>query len=668
MATGVELVALVIALVAFVVALLQMMQQYGSSSSSAKVNAAAIGSWASKNRLRWSAWEWKFHCEYRRPHLSSEIVIDKLHLSGLALAKLSSALGPFNPTQHFEFSDSRDGLRLVSRPHLIIQRDDDPEGPEVSINNLPWRFRRAARSLEKAFVMSFTRPMPCRASWCELTQDIGIDLDDLPSDAYLDAGAIPSTLDAPYMEIRLSDLVRLGFLLNMEVMEVDEQKHVVNMTSPHCFIATRDMEGVGKVAHYSGTAAGIQPPTRLANSLELSVLLDTASGKIQVGDSRGPWSYWGYNSVDAVLAAVINSEDRKGGSWQEIRIKDAMASLEGDSHRQWRGKWSKPTVPSTAFLLSLCGNMAVANSFPHQLLRWAPEPRRAACIAASDLVDRTIGFIQAPPNLFRVIKQMDVNILKAGKYKAADNYGCEFGGLRSWLSTNMSEFTLRVSGCWQVSALTNSVPILIQLLPILREGHLDRNWCEMYDSDTLPPQAYLDAKNEKSNAYQDLTSEDTSLSANSLLWMQISMLDTWIAQRIDIMVGETGLDEVAVPSDMKNASSCARRAQDLKQTTGWKLSRMQFTRQYLLSLAEGVTGTERIAVSCMAIGFDPDGAAPALGQSSWSNMAFGKAEDWAAIDAVLTLRSLLMITRLEHMHDSSALLRLQRFDPVVLLA
>jgi len=254
-------------------------------------------------------------------------------------------------------------------------------------------------------------------------------------------------------------------------------------------------------------------------------------------------------------------------------------------------------------------------------------------------------------------------------YRVASNYGCEHGGLRGWLSANLAEFTYGVTKCWNVSDTTDNVPILAQLRPILKEGIIDREWCEKYDAKT----SFLHddrgkMNNEKGDFNRFRISDDNSgpgwsMTANSVLWMQIMMLDTWIGRRIDIMLG-TDLEEVAVPSDQKKASACQRKAQDLKQTTGWKMSRMQFTRQYLVRLAEG-GGSERRAVSCMASGLTrPE---PSLGQSSWSDMPFGKAQDWAAIDAVLTLRALLMYTRLERMNDSSVLLRLQKFDPVVRL-
>jgi len=390
------------------------------------------------------------------------------------------------------------------------------------------------------------------------------------------------------------------------------------------------------------------------------LLCSAAAGRIQVGDSKGPMSYWGYNSVDTVLAAVLKKSS--GPKWEEIDISETMSDLEGDSHSQWKGHWSDPTVPVAAFLLSICGSMAVANSFPHQFLEWGPNLRHSACVASFDLIDRTIGFIDAPSNIFRIIREKDISIFHGNNYKSASNYGCEHGGIRGWLSTNHAEFTYRISLCWNVSGTTDNIPILSQLRLVLKEGAINRDWCENYDANASF--LHADRGNEKSDFNRARGSDDNSgpgwsMSANSLLWMQITMLDTWIGRRIDIMTG-AALEEVAIPSGQKEASACQHSASDLKQTTGWKASRMQFTRQYLIKLAEG--GVAGRAVSCMA-------SSPELflGQSSWSDMPFGKAQDWAAIDAALTLRSILMFARLERMNDSSVLLRLQRFDPIVRL-
>ena len=59
--------------------------------------------------------------------------------------------------------------------------------------------------------------------------DLGLDLDKLPGTGELiDAETIPSALDAPPLQIRMSDLIQFGFLLQMTVVEANELKRVLS--------------------------------------------------------------------------------------------------------------------------------------------------------------------------------------------------------------------------------------------------------------------------------------------------------------------------------------------------------------------------------------------------------------------------------------------------------
>jgi hypothetical protein len=92
----------------------------------------------------------------------------------------------------------------------------------------------------------------------------------------------------------------------------------------------------------------------------------------------------------------------------------------------------------------------------------------------------------------------------------------------------------------------------------------------------------------------------------------------------------------------------------------WKRSRVTFTMYYLERLAVGVGGR---GTSCMT----PDGER--LDSSrGWSHMPVGRASDWADVDAVLTLRAVVMMARLELMKNSDALLDLQEMDPMLQMA
>ncbi|KAJ6540735.1 hypothetical protein B0H19DRAFT_1269281 [Mycena capillaripes] len=99
-------------------------------------------------------------------------------------------------------------------------------------------------------------------------------------------------------------------------------------------------------------------------------------------------------------------------------------------------------------------------------------------------------------------------------------------------------------------------------------------------------------------------------------------------------------------------------------TTGYKRCRVQFIRHYLARLAEGthaVKGEFQVGVSCMS----PGGG---LGIEGWQEMPKGDATDWAILDAALSLRAVMMVTRLELLHNTDIFLELRELDPMIRMA
>ncbi|TFK50305.1 hypothetical protein OE88DRAFT_235379 [Heliocybe sulcata] len=653
MGVSVDSIALVVAFVALVIAVLQVVQQYASSSSArGKVNTASIGLWSKKNKFRWSFWEWKLRVSYARISLRTEDAIDSLIEQRNRYSELLNSMPHIQTAQYMEVADGPLGPRVNGMPKLKLYRRDQEGRGEVALRSLPWRERRQVAVAQKMLELQYARTPPRKATWYNLMVDVGLDMDHLPSDGYLDAETIPSSIDSPTMQIHLSDLIQFGVLMHMKIVSVDEYQRDIQMTGRHCNISTRYQEGVGQLSRYSGLAPHIQPQCRVCSPPELKMCLRTASGVIQVGDAMASMTDWGYNSVELVMRAARGKSSHS--DWQEISIKEVMAGLEGDSDAKWGGRWTSPTVPPLPFILSICGSMAVANSFPHTLLTsWTQEERRKSCKAAMAQVQATVGFVEIPSTAFDSMRKGDNNLLVTDDFKVANNYGCEFGGLRSWVTCNLSEFTYRFAQCWPVEGVTDSVPILARLHNLLRDGTLDRKWCEEYDQDA-GYSGVTGAKNATDSG------DHWRMTAAPLLWLQITMLDSWIGRRADMIVDEHGREEVSVPTDIYRATLCAQKALNLKPTTGWKQSRMDFTLLYLRCLADGAGGK---ATSCMS----PE---PRAGEETagWDGMSCGTPRDWAAIDAVLTLRAFLLHLRLELMNDSSVLLRLRRFDPVVNLA
>lgn len=247
------------------------------------------------------------------------------------------------------------------------------------------------------------------------------------------------------------------------------------------------------------------------------------------------------------------------------------------------------------------------------------------------------------------------------KIKTNTSFLGEKGGIRGWLCTNLAEFTRRMTMCWSVDYRENrrisKVPMLPQLslklkgtcqklfspvLTRLKGGVVNDAWVDAYE--TRPDEG-----------------DNWRMTANSLLWLQIMLLDTWLAENVDILMGAVPR-EVVVPATPAEAKECAENALKCPQdSTAWNPARMRFVRLWLRKLVKGSAGGE--GMSYLSTGRQiPE-------KDRWLNMRDGSdpgvledKERWRLTDAVLTLRAVLMYVRLKQMNDSSKLLELRKFD------
>jgi hypothetical protein len=239
------------------------------------------------------------------------------------------------------------------------------------------------------------------------------------------------------------------------------------------------------------------------------------------------------------------------------------------------------------------------------------------------------------------------------EYKLANNWGAEFGGIRAWSMSSGAEFVKMVSLCWEVDSQAEEVPILGDLRALLQEGGLTPTWGKKYTS--------------KLKRFSD-EQPGWKAEAQTLCWIQCMMLDTWIARRVDLLMSGV-TDEASVPVDSVTAKNCAKMAvagdDEFKgKTTGWKRCRAAFSSHYLTRLADGIIEVDTgapVGVSCMS----PAGGKGATG---WKEMPKGSPNDWATLDAVLSLRAVVMATRLELMYNTDVFLELLEFDPMIRMA
>ncbi|KAJ7130687.1 hypothetical protein C8R46DRAFT_1142097 [Mycena filopes] len=660
MASSTETTAFVVALVALTIALFQVIQQYmGTSVIRNKVGRAAIGVWAEKNRHRINLAEWKLSVDYLQPTITWE---DVYHCLDAQEDEENSILRPLRGKYHASEAQSLvvrpQGMQFRTDPGLRLRRvPSDPEAgsPDVPLDSLPWIERLIVRKYTRLLARrSAPRRRPVTATWMNLLVAlVGNPLDltqHISESSYLDADSIPSTSDNPTIYVQLSSLIQFGALLDMEIVgDPDLKRPTIHMRGRFCSIVTQEESGLGVVGRYYHSSPLYVHDMQTATPSELGTLVRHAQGNIWVGDSSAPMARWGYNSVNVMFARVTASQSE---DWFQMGILPSFREqCENDTHPQWAGKWNHPATNRVPFLLSFCGNPAVANSFPHSLLQeWPNDQRRLASAAAYNVINQGKGFIQAPPGFCASLHK--AHIIR-NEYKLASNWGAEHGGVRGWAITSGAEFVKLVCPFWQVDGQSEQVPILPEFREIMETGRLDTHWGKTYDSSINR----FSGENKEWEPY-----------AGTLCWIQETMLDTWIAPRADLLVqGVT--DEAAIPVDSGTANKYAYLAVQgdptKGRTTGWKRSRALFIRDYLARLADGRTDNHgaQVGVSCMS-----PGNGGTLGEDGWADMPVGNASDWAALDAVLTLRAVLMATRFELMYNTDVLLDLQQFDPMIRMA
>ncbi|KAJ7132425.1 hypothetical protein C8R44DRAFT_664842 [Mycena epipterygia] len=653
MTSSMELTAFVVTFVVLGISLLQFIQQYMATSIlRSKIGRAVIGVWADANKRRgFDFSEYKIRVTYLEPTLTWERVEECFERQNRDESAILSQL-----LDRYSIGSSvgvrkmiAQGTKFVKPLELVLRPKGDRETQNtVPFDSLPPADRRLVRKYEQLIRdRDQPRRMPCTATWSNMMAAlVGNPLDLTHGlSSYRDADSIASTLDNPTMHIHFSDLVACGTVLDMEVMSVDLHKPKLQMSGRHCNITTQELSGVGVIARYSCEPNHLHL-LEFCKADEIHALVMMAKGFVKIGDFRANMTAWGYNSVDAVFEAIITRAETEDWSQNGLTTDAVRKRLEGDTDIQWGGKWSAPATTRVGFLLTACGNPAVANSFPHSLLtEWPDSARHLVSRTAWNLINQGVGFIESPPHLCASLNSKRV---VQNHYKLTKKGGAESGGVRGWSMGTGAEFVRQVSDCWIVAGQTEQVPILAELHKLIEEGHLSVEWGKGY------------------NANLNRNSKEFKAQADNLCWLQCMMLDTWIARQIDLLILKDA-DEAAVPVDVATANKCAAMAVSdtdhaKGRTTGWKKSRCKFTRYYLARLADGISWEDgRVGASCMS----PNGG---IGAAGWDGMPVGKPEDWATLDAVLSLRAVLMATRFELMYNTDVFLELQRFDPMIQMA
>ncbi|KAF5335857.1 hypothetical protein D9758_016703 [Tetrapyrgos nigripes] len=173
----VNLAALIIAGIAFIIALLQVIQQYLSTAQArGKVNRASIGQWNKLNRYRWSFRHWQIRVEYLQPTLKIDNVLDSAHLGEQLILKDVINAFPSRLRQKYTFGVSlhiEKGTRgqLLTRIKIDIT---DSSGKAVSM--LPKNLQGAKEHGEKRLQMlTKVASTHVKATWYNMMTDLVVD-------------------------------------------------------------------------------------------------------------------------------------------------------------------------------------------------------------------------------------------------------------------------------------------------------------------------------------------------------------------------------------------------------------------------------------------------------------------------------------------------------------
>lgn len=324
--------------------------------------------------------------------------------------------------------------------------------------------------------------------------------------------------------------------------------------------------------------------------------------------------------------------------WHELSLGPIQDEIEEEN--PFESGISDPKTKTIAFVLAIASCPAIARAFPHRLLAPWVEARMGDRTRHLFEVADASGYAIATPSVGTLRALLQTGIVKSSSYKVSDNSGCEFGGLRSFLGTNLATFTARVAAIWDdytpdTTSQKSPVPILPVLDTVLRSGGSIVALATSYSRTPIK-------------------GKNCTLEARGMLWLQITLLDTWIGCKIDEMMGKVEKDEVPVPATVSEAERCLKLSMELSQTTLWNPLRLRWLQMYMQRLIDGNEGRGESFLS--------EDVRPERSER-WVGMEKGEPSEWLMLDAVITTRAALMCGMLQLLDDSSVLLDLRLNDP-----
>ncbi|KAG8824770.1 hypothetical protein FRC17_009030 [Serendipita sp. 399] len=677
------IIAITALLLSSILAALQLLLSYVTAATSRqKTDSSAIGPWSKHTHFGFRQfWKGKLTVSFGIMDLSVDAFGQDVRLREIKKQYLRAQLSKYLINHQVALRDTRVGL--TSTGQTIDLRD------KVTKETVP----REQLSLEEQVALSQLevllrgKSMPSARSSAPLfVASLGTDPSKMKPTGQKDADMIPPSCSTPLYLVRFSDLFILGLLLGMKVGSIDVSKRQLAMDNPHVRVISlrsifktsaqfADMfvfslslgenpKNLGFVKSMSASAHEAEQIEELKNALT-SVLLATGQhgkardlAKVRLQGRQPSEQSQSQTSPTGAIELQDTGTINVDVGWRTIEMEAIESKLIGDNDPIWEQRWINPLTPKTALLLAIMSNPSVAVAFPHaELEDWLNLNRESAKNALRCLAERDA--VVTPPHGF--LRSMVENaISRHNSFIAADaELGCQDGGMRSYLATNMAAFVKAVTPFWSLpssrpnqevtdgdsdvrTAIASGfpkVPILDELLVPFGAGVPMSEWAKEWDrqsSRTIgkPP-------------------------SRAVLWLQVSLLDAWIGPMIDRMMGSTIMREVPIPATKEDADACYKESLKLKQTTSWRPVRCQWMRYYLRRLAEGRGGRGDSFMSTN-LRIKPE--------ERWLHMEAGVSEEWLHLDAAITLRAAAMYGMLMALNDSSGLSQFFKADPLLFLS
>ncbi|KAL9090497.1 MAG: hypothetical protein Q9165_005258 [Trypethelium subeluteriae] len=295
---NVSLVALIVALLALLIALGQLLQQiFGTADGYRRCQSSVISTWATKTRLKWKWSEFRFETRFTTPTIKLLPIKEQNRHN----TRAKDGRG----REYVCLNGSPDSRKAALTPVLSPDEESDIAGWVLfleQIQTLQWHTQSAVsnRDLPQGFVEAGTKPQ--RQSPVILFRERSWDL-------------MPAELTRPLAGSTVGDLICIAHRLGMRWMEISPSQGIMRADGNGHSLCSIQVRGFGLVAQYTNDPSfedrerwsGLLIPTRESDKLACGIVPGCKS--LIVPDLR-------LTSVDRPIHLSI------GGALDELRVSD----------------------------------------------------------------------------------------------------------------------------------------------------------------------------------------------------------------------------------------------------------------------------------------------------------------------------------------------------------